>query len=527
MMLSVDVEENEGDHRATELHEWIHSELLDNSTYGYFQRLIYSLSVQKAVNKVFRERCCQVFSVTMQPSILVQEGLASYRALVWHCAAKGQDAGRKYLEKLPSLYRKGLELVLNVMDDPRARKISFAESAAVHATCVYLGMAALNSPLLSYYRHRENLFKPELPYIESDGPDARLQSIVTAGPRLKLILLGLRIEALELLAKGHPASAELEPQWFALMDHALETIRGTVSDMPIVTHKDRGRQIQELLEDWVPELQKTSEVRRDRGEGGSVTNRRIRSVRFARLNPDVSKHEAHTVPRTALSHPAELIETIRANSSTKRIWILIAALVPRDLTTFNVVASTLKLSDLITAALKHSDFATFQLSVLALPMQTGWPSALSPLSPQPHALACQANLDEFQKHSRELTEMGAFWYANEYHLGLMRQHGIRLEGFTIEKMASTGQLMEVLNTLKDSETLGYGVYVWKGHTVLALLARSHFRFCLATLGQRELFQQAVQKRKLLAAKGVVFQVGPGELPDQAVGRIALWVFIGQ
>src|SRR5262249_3971985 len=124
--------------QGVSLHEHVHAELSDNSTYGFFQRwLLFVLDVG---DREFRARARQVLDVSMLATQKPQEGLAALRELAWVVANEGTTEAEPYLAGLPGSYRDGLEDACRLVGDPRAEPYDGTTPGGYHITLVALGL---------------------------------------------------------------------------------------------------------------------------------------------------------------------------------------------------------------------------------------------------------------------------------------------------------------------------------------------------------------------------------------------------
>src|SRR5687767_3062485 len=115
MLLAVDKPGQMSSIQASEYHEWIHIELTDNSSYGFFQKSMNNYIQTPTLDRNFREKCSDLLRSSVETCILVHEGLASYRGLVWYCARQGPEQGKAYLRSLPAKYQEGVQMVIQLL----------------------------------------------------------------------------------------------------------------------------------------------------------------------------------------------------------------------------------------------------------------------------------------------------------------------------------------------------------------------------------------------------------------------------
>jgi len=245
--LASDFRASWADWRAVEKHEYIHSELVDMSLYGWFQRFLHTLGRLESTPPNHAELYRRVLRQTLSHSFLVHEGVATFREVLWYRAYT--DLAEKALADLPDDYREAYDRVAAVMprdisDDPRMQ-------AAVHSVCDILGVFLLDAPLLDHYRDWDELDREELPYIHRDGPDARLHELENRQREVTPILRRALQTAAEVIERDLVTpDAPLSRHYWDFFNETLRELGHAVPELPIVDPADKRRAMHRLVKSW-------------------------------------------------------------------------------------------------------------------------------------------------------------------------------------------------------------------------------------------------------------------------------------
>jgi hypothetical protein len=244
------------DWRATEKHELIHMELIDNSIFGYFQRLLLSLIYSPIVPQEHKKIYKTVFNETMKNSFMVQEGLASYRALTWYVAYSNE--ARVFLKHLPNRYKEALNLVLQLLPDYRVFNDSEFQ-AGIHALCEVLGCYLLNPPIPIYYKDWNLLQAPKLEYINTKGPDDRLKDLIGYKKTVSAIMTQEFKKVSKIISENIPRTGGLGSEYWMWFDTTILLLKKRIPEIPVCGFFERGELFLTMLENWGKQIQREYE----------------------------------------------------------------------------------------------------------------------------------------------------------------------------------------------------------------------------------------------------------------------------
>ena len=506
MLLAVDKPGQKAEFQASEYHEWIHIELTDNSAYGFFQKTISHYTQTSTLEREFRNRCSDLLRSSMEGCLLVHEGLASYRALVWYCSRQGPRQGEAYLRSLPAKYQEGVQMVFQLLRNPIEAPYDLLESIAIHFICGCIGTAALNSSILGFYSNFNNLSLAELPYLHTNTPDQRFLEIVEASSRSRPMLDWLMESAIEIALQTLPGE-EADPAYLALRDEWLAKMDNLFSDMEVLNTEGWYPQAKDFLTNWSPYLEKLGQ-RFVLGEfGGFRSEESILAIKFRRLNDTLDAHQGKELDYHTFPALDEFIHYIEINSSNEVIWLLFVAFTDPD-----------NRDD------THLD--SQQVGVSAAPMLNHSPSKYSPLAGR-IGFHCVANLKDWQSKSRSITKVGGVWYADGSFFRFTAENQFRFDGYAISKWESMKQLFDALDSyIKRSVNVSYGIFQWNDYLVAAIVSEGNLDFCISTAYQKEFFLKKVESLGLIIPKNYHVRIGRADVSLQSIARIALWAFVG-
>lgn len=311
--LAADLNFTWADWRATEKHELIHSELVDMSVYGCFQRLMLDLKRSALVPVEHRDVYERVWKQMYQHCFSVHEGIASYRTVLWYTAYA--NTAEVAIAHLPDDYRKAFDLISTFMPGDLAQDQSL--QSAYHAICDIAGVFLLDPPLTDYYADWQLLGKEELKYVNLEGPDYRLMQLVSH----RDVACSILREALLRLAKiisqdlKKPGDALSSSYWLAF-NETITALAQAVPNMPTCSPSEKSGSVRRLLMRW--EKQQIphpygSELRSGKNDTSlwSAVDvgafKLIHNVRFKSMNVDTAlrRYEEHP-----LDTPLQYIETL-------------------------------------------------------------------------------------------------------------------------------------------------------------------------------------------------------------------------
>ncbi len=271
------------DPRATEKHELLHQELVDLSVFGWFQRLLLNLYMSEAVPPDHKEIYRRVFSQTMKHSYKVHEGLASYRTLTWYQAYT--SSAPDYLNTLPPAYREALGLFEPLL--PEYAGVDARDQAGIHAICDVLGVYFMNAPLPAHYQDWSLLGRTELPYINVDSPDHRLQQIGPHADEVSRILAG----SLSFISTSIIRNRGIPDDYWAWFDETLGSLHRARPASPICGFFERGPLCAAMLRRWHQEIDQdyarylfNAETEARLSQPRDVSAERLEATRFHSLN---------------------------------------------------------------------------------------------------------------------------------------------------------------------------------------------------------------------------------------------------
>lgn len=268
--------------RPAELHEQMHAELVDNSTYGFMQKILFDCIHNDGLSVDAREHCADMFDRSIHASWQVQEGLATFRAAAWVYWNMGHHEAVAFRESLPDRYKAALSLADELLSVIAADARNERLSVALHITCVAVGLAALNVTVLPAFRDLDSVLATPVDYIDDISPDHRFgelagsrQAVVEA---LGNVYEGAVVDYEKLMSMGQMPSEELILRQY---EGALLYMREAVPSVQMLLMSERNRQIDQIGMGWLGVLKDPASVVLAHGGIESVLRSKVHKPRRA------------------------------------------------------------------------------------------------------------------------------------------------------------------------------------------------------------------------------------------------------
>jgi hypothetical protein len=487
--------------QGVSMHEHVHAELSDNSTYGLFQRRL--LLASHFASGDLRARARDVFDATFAAAQQTHEGFASLREYAWVAANEGSAAAATYVEGLPNVYRDGMERCMALVGDPSDEAYDGSDAQGFHITLTGAGLFIMNSPLLSAYPEPDSVFDPALPWIGIDGPDERLRALEPHSETIRRCVREWRLVA-ELWTPANGIDALIR-----VWDEMAKSLREVIPAWQVVMRAEAIAEAEMVKPAWLRVLGQTPLPASHGGGTRDVTEERALEREHERMNS--GPHEGEQIPWSDL--PLDTFVTMHEAGDPSGVARLIMfGTVPADL---------------------PSEFLPdCELAASSLPMWVGSAGAGSPLVRFLPAFTVTARMTNLLARSEEVTCGLALWYT---HHGLMRQirrKHLPLAGTRIEKCGSPRQLLGAAKeTSQDGSTVTYDWFTFEDSEiayeyVLAVTSSTTFSFTLSDHVTMEAFKTAARAQGLERSKVDTLLVGQREIHTRTVARIARWGLVG-
>jgi hypothetical protein len=407
------------DRAAAQMHEWIHYELSDNTTFGWLQSLLFTIAGWTELPPAVRHRAREAFQLGTDACSQIHEGLATYRALTWYQAHEGTKAAERHRADVPRHYRDAFELVSGVLGDPITADRGPDLAPTVHLACLCLGYAALNVPLLEHYPGPRSLLRPTLPHITEETPDERFRSLARVSDMRRFMERQLRVIE---RALGRPSESPPTPELiFAVTDSVLGAMREHVPWLRLMTFSERTEALRDLSASWRRSLKTEYGLDSIAGATGVKDLAVTLEPRFVRDRGNPSSSAA--VERAVEIHvsPEEHRALVAGSSPGWLAFSFLSELPPGEPIDPDALETT------------RAGAATFWLST------EGAPDA--PPSVRDVCLTLELSLAAVVRHSADLAGTAHTWYTSPNVLRALRARGAPLRGFTIEHHESPGLVL--------------------------------------------------------------------------------------
>ena len=504
-ILAVDTGTGARRRQGVELHESVHAELTDVSTYGWFQQLLARVAGHDDPD--LRRAAREALDVSMAATARTHEGLATLRELAWVAANEGSHAAETYVAGLPEFYSYGLELALRLfrdplLGDPRDEPYLGFGPVAFHVAVIALGLVAMNSPILVHHAGAEVLLREDLHWIATNGPDDRLLTLVEHPEALRDMLFGVLTSASRIRDKGL-LDAEVR---HAVYDSALEHVRKAISGFPVVLTQEHAAQSKALKERWIPLLnQRSRKVHFAAGVTGRHEIGPDRALDMAYERPNAGPHESKDADALDLGAEA-FVEAHQKESISGMFRMVMIATDPPDIPPELVVESG--------------------VGLLSVPLWGASASEASPLVRFQPMLVSSMPMRDFLSWSSELSQAGCIWYSSLSLIRAIRRQALDLRGFVVQKCDSPRLLLGV-SEQPETEQPHYATFRFGDDNILTIISKDTFSFSLASAYQMEVFLNEVVTRGVRRLDSSRVATGPTSLPTDVVARGALWGFVGR
>lgn len=494
---------------GTELHESVHSELLDNSAYGRFQQMLHT-TAKTAPAGAFRKRCSQLLQLTTTACAITHEGFAAYREFCWLVSNEGQSSAKQYLQAVPADYRRGMEQVTHLLGDPFTKPYQGLSPPAFHTLLITVGSALLNTPILLEYTNPERIFHEPLSWVLVDAPDQRLAHLDAHAEHLSAIVRQLAAAPMletALLASilGNDAF-ELQQFW----DFGIETLRQAQPGVPMLTKTEVDAQVVPFNAAWIEHLNRQAgrtvairgPVRKDTS-GERSLNTRLYPANY-------SQHEGQRAQAQAV--PVELLAladiALQLKSPNIRYLGMLSTLDPDP---------------------SFEGFLQRHVAMLALPMWAGSSAVESPWASFAPTFVTESTVDAFLHTSQGLAAMGWSWYANQTVVTFLRELGCLPSGLLLERCSDPKHLLLGLEHARrlGSEGNGYCVAHFTGQEdLVGIVYDNSFAFSFVTMSALLHFEKTATEYGITKLSEASLRVGQQALTLDIVARWARWGAFG-
>lgn len=437
--------------QATELHEFVHSELSDMSAYGWFQQFLHT--VARHPDRELRGKARRIFDDSMAATVVTQEGLASLRELAWISANETDAEVTALLSGLPDLYQTGLSTAQSFfrgVGDPRKPYLGFTPPA-FHVAVVALGLVVMNSPILAAYTDPEVLLAGrDLRWITQDGPDRRFEALLSHRDSIAKMLTAVLGRAERTRARITRTDVLRD-----VYDFACKAVQHDIPGFALVARDEARQQVRSFKDSWLAYLNERYRgpqfVSLELPDTTDVSDERALNMGYERLNQ--GDHEAYTVGTADIDSAAfvEAHEHERVASIFRLVFF--TTLPPR----------------LPAELMRDCD-----VGLLSVPLWAGSVSQSSPLVRFQPMLSCTARMPDLVERSGGLFSVGCIWYSNLTMVRSIRSLKIPLQGLVIEKCDSPAQLLDF------AEASAYGTFSFGDESVLAVMSDDTFSFSLGS-----------------------------------------------
>jgi hypothetical protein len=487
------------DRAAAQMHEWIHYELTDNTTFGWFQTLLFTIPGWTGVPPSVRHRAREAFQLATDACSQVHEGLATYRALTWYQAHDGPTAAKRHYADVPEHYRAALELVSAVLGDPIAEDRGPELAATIHLGCLCLGYAALNVPLLEHYPGPRSLLDASLPYITHKSPDERFRALVQVPGMRQLMARQLQDIERALDRERPPARPDLI---FAVTDRVLTAIAEHVPLLRLLTFTERTAVLRQLSASWRLALNSEYGLEAVAGPSGVKDLAVTLEPRFVRDRRNPSSSTAVDQAVEVQVNPEEHRALVAGSASEWIAFSFLSELPPGDSFGAHELETT------------RAGAATFWLST------DGAPDAAPRV--RDICLILEASLADFVRHSADLAGAAHVWYANPNLLRALREHGTPLRSFTIEHRESPGLVLAAARSADESPAGWLDVDLGSYSGVTMVVYRWGIDFSLRSPPQATLFESMADPAWPRLNDTDEIAVGDRRLTLERMARFASW-----
>jgi hypothetical protein len=504
MMLAVDTGIDASGRQGVELHEFVHSELSDWSSYGWFQR--HLAKVSRHGPRELRGPARRAFDSSMAATKMTHEGLASLRQLAW-ILAHGTEGPDKFREEIPEIYQKGLTLALNMYGIPLRRRARSLDNyfgyrpAAFHVSIITLGLVVMNSPILTYYVSPDSIsHSGDLPWISQNGPDDRFQWLLRHQDTIGTMLMTV-LQRVDRMSNEEITDVAVHKE---IYDYGIEYVQRSIPDYPVVTIEEHAALASAFKSAWYPYLNQDSDVQFI-GQSGSrdVTLDRMLDTSYERSNQ--GEHEISTGRSIDLDFDS-FISVHRTEEVAQVLRLMILAVLPPNP--------------------PEELFLDCTAGLVSVPMWTASVSEASPLVKFRPMYCAETPVRNLVQRSKDLSHACVAWYSNFSTVRSIRRLGIDLQGLIIEKCDSVRLLLAVAEQTTTPKS-SHAIFRFGGECVVAVISQNTFSFSLSSQRAAEAFVTKVYDFNIKPHNGEPLRIGHYDVEPSAVARAALWSFVGK
>lgn len=504
--LAVDTGSEARRRMGTELHEWVHSELSDMSTYGWFQQFLAMVS--RNADRELRSRARRVFDDSMAASSVTQEGLASLREFAWVTAHESENDVAVFLGGIPEYYRTGLDRALIFFDGMHRgslldRPYLGYSPPAFHVAVVTLGLVIMNSPVLPHYSDPEVVLGgQDLRWISRDGPDQRFEMLLDHRETIADML-----QAVIRLATRKKKNIVNTEVLMSVYDFGLEYARERVPGFPLVSWKECRAQVRVFKDSWIPFLnQRPGSPEFIDQQGMRDTSRdRALNMRYERRNKGPHEVDTANSDEFELALPS-FVSAHQAENLADVVRLVMLTTIP--------------------PGLPEQLIPDCNVGLLSVPMRADSADESSPFARFYPLLLCETTMRDLVKRSGDLAQAGCVWYSNLSLIRSIRRQSIGLQGLIIEKCDSPALLLAVARQSSHSGS-SFATFRFGSEYVLAVISDDTFSFSLAGEFQVDVFTERAVYQNMGRAGSRPLRVGRREVSSQWLARAALWGFVGR
>lgn len=505
------IHQNLGDQRrqGVELHEWVHSELLDNAAYGRFQQMLHLVTVRGPPGR-FRDRCGELFEISMAACAVAHEGLAAYRELCWLCSNEDHQAAKDYIGKLPPEYREGIDQVSDLLGDPFDDPYQGLSPPAFHTLLITLGSALMNTPILAHYLDPERIFSERLDWLLVDGPDERLAAFHERGKSISDVFRTLARGPVQEATAAFLASNDMDalPRFWSL---GIDALKQRHPDLPALTKTEVDQHVTAFNAAWVERLnmeagQTVAKVEPDRQDISDERslNMRVYPADYGQIGPGAAERDAIPVNFGSIRETAESLQAPGVAYLT-----LLAQLDPNP---------------------PLETFPTARIGLCGVPVRARSHPGTSPWDSSAHAVTSRTTIEEFIAETGSLADLGWCWYTNQGIVTFLREVGLWPGGVLFGRCSDAKHVLLGLEHARRHGTDVKGYFVKPGsgqESLVAAVLDDSVLFSVATFLGTSSFIDAMSALRQERLDDYAFQVGPHSVDMDTAARWMLWGAVGK
>lgn len=486
------------------LHEWVHSELIDNSAFGRIQSMLHTGS-QLDLPASHTERFEELLQYTMASCGIVHEGLAAYRELCWLAANESAQSARRYFDSVPAEYREGIELTISVLGNPFDDPYQSLCPPAFHIAILTLGLAVMGSPILEHYADPDSIQRERLDWILINGPDQRFEEFCQAPRPLGPILLDFAAEVDERFRQRGSAPPDVE---FVMEQYSLGIERIRDLSLPVQSRDEFISQSQRFNQNWIEHWNSLAGRKVvERRDSEDVTGQRMMNIQIS--SADYGTHEGVT-------------------DSTPPIEVAYDGLV--GLAEGRQFEGVFRLTMVVPVAPDPSldEFLESPVNVMSFPLGTTHAQDSPWLKGEP-SIACQCSMQSFLDVSADLSELGWFWYLNQTVGTFLKELGVEPGGFAFERCTDPQHviLSQQHAQRRGMQCLGYVINEFHSQEPLVGVLYEHMMsFAFMPSGGLTYFREAAQQEGLEPVNRIAIDIGGQHVLLDQTTRWARWGALG-